>query len=237
MKLPRLTYWHDTTPRAGALNMALDEAMLNQATDPWLRVYGWDQPSISIGFSQTVASIPDPYKAWPVVRRWTGGGVVVHDGDWTYTLVAPRGHPLCEQPAPQTYHWIHEAMIAALEEAGIHGGMLQPLNTSDGMGICFVEPAKFDVVLAGQKIAGAGQRRTRAGLLHQGTLQPTKVPHDFGAIFAKHLSDAVFEISQPNAEALLLPEAQSLAAHKYGAVSWLSERTPTSSSALANSGG
>jgi len=237
MKLPRLTYWHDTTPRAGALNMALDEAMLNQATDPWLRVYGWDKPSISIGFSQTVASIPDPYKAWPVVRRWTGGGVVVHDSDWTYTLVAPRGHPLCEQPAPQTYHWIHEAMIAALEEAGIHGGMLQPLNTSDGMGICFVEPAKFDVVLAGQKIAGAGQRRTRAGLLHQGTLQPTRVPYDFGALFSRHLADAVSELSQPSAEALLLPEAQSLATHKYGAVSWLSERTPASSSALANSGG
>ena len=43
------------------------------------------------------------------------------------------------------------------------------------MGLCFVEPAKYDVILEGQKIAGAGQRRTRSGLLHQGTLQPVKV--------------------------------------------------------------
>jgi len=96
------------------------------------------------------------------------------------------------------------------------------------MGVCFVEPAKFDVVLGGQKIAGAGQRRTRTGLLHQGTLQPTRVPHHFGAIFAQHLSDAVAEITQPDAESLLLPEAQNVAAHKYGAPSWLTDRSPAS---------
>jgi lipoate-protein ligase A len=233
MKLPRLIYWHDTAPRAGALNMSLDEAMLNQAADPWLRVYRWEQPSISIGFSQNVGAVPEPYQGWPIVRRWTGGGVVVHDGDWTYTLVAPRGHPLCEQPAPQTYHWIHEAMIAALEEAGIHGSTLQPLNTSDGMGVCFVEPAKYDVVYQGQKIAGAGQRRTRAGLLHQGTLQPVKVPENFGSLFARHLSESVAEFTQAEAESRLLAEAQNLAAYKYGAASWLSDRTPLAAAPLA----
>jgi lipoate-protein ligase A len=149
----------------------------------------------------------------------------VHDGDWTYTLVAPHGHVLCDQPAPQTYHWIHEAMIAALDEAGISGCTLQPLSTSDGMGICFVEPAKYDVIREGQKIAGAGQRRTRSGLLHQGTLQPVKVPAEFGAVLAKHLSESVVEMTPPEAEKLLLPFAQKLASEKYGAESWIKERS------------
>ena len=235
MKLPRLTFWHDLTPRPGSLNMALDEAMLGAATDPWLRVYAWDRPTISIGFSQPLSAVPEAYQAWPVVRRWTGGGVVVHDSDWTYTLTAPRGHPLCEQPAPQTYHWIHEAMIAALEEAGITGSTLQPLSTSDGMGVCFVEPAKYDVVWQGQKIAGAGQRRTRAGFLHQGTLQPVQVPADFGSMFAKHLAEEVSVISQTDAWSLLMKEADLLTHQKYGAPSWLTERTATP--ALADSSG
>lgn len=226
MKLPRLTFWHDLTLREGPLNMALDEAMLAAATEPWLRVYRWSHPTISIGFSQNAATaVPAPYREWPIVRRWTGGGVVVHDGDWTYTLVAPQGHLLCEQPAPQTYHWIHQAMVAALEEAGIQGSTLQPLSTSDGMGVCFAEPAKYDVVWQGQKIAGAGQRRTRAGLLHQGTLQPVKVPENFGSLLAKHLAEEVNEVSQTEAETSLLSTAEKLAKQKYGTAGWLEERT------------
>jgi lipoyl(octanoyl) transferase len=225
MKLPRLIYWHDRVPRAGALNMALDEAMLAAASDPWLRAYHWEKPAISIGFSQNVTAVPAPYQEWPVVRRWTGGGVVVHDGDWTYTIVAPQGHVLCDQPAPQTYHWIHEGMIAALEEVGVTGCTLQPLSTSDGMGVCFVEPAKHDVLYQGQKIAGAGQRRTRGGLLHQGTLQPVKVPEDFGMMFAKHLAESVIEVKQDEVESLLLPAAEKLVAQKYGAESWIKQRS------------
>lgn len=224
MKLPRLIFWHDETPREGPLNMALDEVMLGAAEDAWLRAYHWTQPSISIGFSQKLEAVPEEYRSWPVVRRWTGGGVVVHDGDWTYTLVAPQGHVLCDQPAPQTYHRIHEAMLMALEKVGVTGGTLQPVSTSDGMGVCFVEPAKYDVVWREQKIAGAGQRRTRAGFLHQGTLQPVKVPGSFGAVFAAELAEEVVLMPQGEAEARFLEAAKKLAAVKYGAESWLKER-------------
>ncbi len=94
--LDHLTLWLDDTPREGALNMALDEAMLFGASDVWMRVYKWSVPTISIGFSQPVSVVPADKAEWPVVRRWTGGGVVVHDGDWTYTLAAPGGHAVSE---------------------------------------------------------------------------------------------------------------------------------------------
>ena len=78
MKLDTLRLWHDVTPRGGAFNMALDEAMLELADEPWLRVYGWREPTISIGFSQSLGAIPENRRDWLVVRRWTGGGVVEH---------------------------------------------------------------------------------------------------------------------------------------------------------------
>ena len=223
--LDDLTLWLDETPRDGALNMALDEAMLFHAQSVWMRVYKWAVPTLSIGFSQPLTVVPVDKASWPVVRRWTGGGVVVHDGDWTYTLAAPAGHPVSEQRAVETYRWIHEAMIAALEEVGISGGVLQPEHTSDGMGVCFVEPAKYDVVLDGQKIAGAAQRRVKAGFLHQGTIQPVKLPEEFGELFAGSLARHVTVADAGEVERLLMPRAEELVRCKYGTPEWLQDRS------------
>lgn len=225
MSLPILHLWQDNTPRLGPVNMGLDEAMLSAAGDPWLRIYGWQEPSLSIGFSQALTMVPPEKAGWPLVRRWTGGGVVVHDGDWTYTLAVPTHVPLSGQKAVETYRWIHECMIDAMTEVGIEGGELQPEHTSDGMGVCFVEPAKFDVVWQGQKIAGAAQRRSKVGLLHQGTIQSLQLPERFGMAFAQKLGHEIRVVSQEEAEAALLPRALELAEHKYGTSSWRDHRT------------
>jgi lipoyl(octanoyl) transferase len=224
MKLDTLRLWHDVTPRSGALNMAFDEAMLEAAAEPWLRVYHWERPTISIGFSQPLTLIPAERRGWPVVRRWTGGGVVEHDGDWTYTLAVPARLALGEQRAVETYRWIHEAMVAALEESGVAGCSLQPESTSDGMGVCFEEPARFDVVHEGRKIAGAAQRRARTGFLHQGTIQPLKPPAGFALAFARALARQPEEVNQDDALGVFAERASILAADKYGAASWLADR-------------
>jgi lipoate-protein ligase A len=225
MKLPVLHLWLDSTPRSGPLNMALDEVMLAAAQQAWMRVYAWREPTISIGFSQELERVQPQHQAWPVVRRWTGGGVVVHDGDWTYTLAAPQGSDLCEMRAADSYHFIHESMLLALRECGITDCVLQPESTSDGMGICFQEPAKYDLVHAGQKIAGAGQRRAKAGFLHQGTVQPLQVPEGFALKFAQQLAREVRLVTQAEAEAALLPVALGLVPRKYGSAEWTRHRS------------
>ena len=113
---------------------------------------------------------------------------------------------------------------AALHESGIADCALQPESTSDGMGVCFVEPAKFDVVQRGQKIAGAAQRRAKAGFLHQGTVQPLKVPEDFGAAFARQLAHEVRLVAQTEAEAALMAVAEDLVQRKYGSAEWTRHR-------------
>ena len=88
-----------------ALNMAADEALLLSA--PWrgrplLRFYEWDRPAVSIGYVQTIAAAPEGYAA---VRRPTGGGVVYHDFDFTYTVMFPAGHWLCDVDRVASYDW------------------------------------------------------------------------------------------------------------------------------------
>ena len=224
MKLRTLRLWHDLTPRGGAQNMAFDEAMLGAAREPWLRVYRWSEPTISFGFSQSLGAIPLPRRSWPAVRRWTGGGVVEHDGDWTYALAVPPHIPLSGQLAADTYRWIHEAVIAAFEESGVTGCALQARSTSDGMGVCFEEPARFDVVWQGRKVAGAAQRRSKGGLLHQGTIQPLRPPGGFAGFFARALADQVEMVGQHDALSRLEAAAELLVAGKYGATSWLENR-------------
>jgi lipoyl(octanoyl) transferase len=225
MSLPTLQLWIDETPRFGPLNMALDEVMLAKAQSPWLRVYQWAEPSLSIGFSQALSKVPAEKSDWPLVRRWTGGGVVVHDGDWTYTLAVPASVPLSDAKAVETYRWVHECLIAALEASGEQGLELQADNTSDGMGVCFVEPAKFDVVWQGRKIAGAAQRRSKQGLLHQGTLQEIPVRAGLAQSFANQLATEVLPVIQAEAEALLLESAKKLAQEKYATEAWRLHRT------------
>lgn len=211
------------------MNMALDEAMLQSAREPWLRVYRWAEPTVSIGFSQPATAVPEARRDWPLVRRWTGGGVVVHDGDWTYTLAVPASHPASRERAPEFYRRVHEALMAALAECGVGGCELQSSSAGDGMGVCFEEPARFDVVgRRGEKLAGAAQRRAAAGLLHQGSVQSLEIPGGLAARFAADLAGEIAVVTQDEAEALLMDAARDLAVGKYGTPSWLENRTAPS---------
>jgi len=75
--------------------------------------------------------------------------------------------------------------------------------------------------LNGRKIAGAAQRRTRAGLLHQGSIRDVDLAEDFGERFAQALS-AVCTDRKINDD--VLKRARELAEHKYGTDIWLQKR-------------
>ena len=71
--------------------MAVDEALLRHVQTPLLRIYGWETACVSIGYFQKATVAPSDR---PFVRRYTGGGLVEHGRDLTYTLVLPADHPL-----------------------------------------------------------------------------------------------------------------------------------------------
>lgn len=157
-----------------AFNMALDEALLLEAPQlaaPVLRFYGWSQPAASFGYFQHYAEIERTTRLRPLVRRPTGGGLVPHDADWTYSLVFPPGHEWYSLAAVESYQRAHEWVRNAFRRVGVTSELASCCRKS-APGQCFVGYEKFDVLWEGRKIAGAAQRRTKTGLLIQGSVQP-----------------------------------------------------------------
>jgi lipoate-protein ligase A len=72
-----------------------------------------------------------------------------------------------------------------------------------------------------RKIAGAAQRRTRRGLLQQGSIQGITTNTNLAEKFAQALSTdcSEFEINEE-----VLQRARELAQQKYGTESWLRKR-------------
>jgi len=161
-------------PGGAAFNMALDEALLESVARlgaPVLRGYGWSQPAATFGYFQHFAEIEQATLLRPLLRRPTGGGLVPHDADWTYSLVFPPGHEWHSLRAEESYRRVHEWIQAAFTKLGV-ATELAPCCKKTAPGQCFVGYEKFDLLWHGRKIAGAAQRRNKLGLLIQGSVQP-----------------------------------------------------------------
>ena len=182
-----------------AFNMALDEALLENAARlgaPVLRFYGWTQPAATFGYFQKFSEVAAATHLRPLIRRPTGGGIVPHDADWTYSAIFPPGHEWHSLKAEESYRRIHDWLRLALAELKIETELaacckkLTPvcrsrgdethsekrLLTSSPTSACFTGHEKFDLLWHGKKIAGAAQRRNKLGLLIQGSVQPPPMP-------------------------------------------------------------
>ena len=185
----RMRIWDDDLPRSGPEAMAIDEWLLESCEVPLLRIYRWSGEWGSLGYFGEIAAAKSAFPGLQWVRRRTGGGVVDHRADWTYTIIDPAGGPLARARGDESYRLIHEALAAALRECGIECRLSAGEGGNDASA-CFQNPVRRDLLGAdGNKIAGAGQRRTQCGLLHQGSLALGKMP-DSGLVenFANRLA-------------------------------------------------
>lgn len=176
-----MTYdlWHvlDSGLGSGAWNMALDEALLEampRLGRPVLRFYGWTEPAASFGYFQKYRDIETLTALRPLVRRPTGGGLVPHDRDWTYSIAVPSGHEWFELAAIESYRRAHQWLGLAFERLGV-STILAPTSRKAQPGQCFVGHEQSDLLWENRKIAGAAQRRRKEGLLIQGSVQPPPV--------------------------------------------------------------
>ena len=208
-------------------NMAMDEILLQNTREngvPLIRIYDWDRPSVSIGYVQRYDAAP--YEKYTVVRRPTGGGIVYHDNDLTYTAVVPADDPICKLNRIDSYHVFHEAILKTLGELGLEGSLspdkCAPVDRATMQ--CFNTPTRYDVIADGKKYAGAAQRRTRDGILHQGSIDLTFLECDKKLLTKKLL--AAFE-KQFNMNFIdfkpdsgLLKKTAELAGKKYALENW-----------------
>jgi lipoate-protein ligase A len=213
----------DPEPHGGALNMALDEALLQCAVQPTLRIYRWREPSVSLGYFGTFAAAHDAASGREMVRRWTGGGLVEHGCDLTYTLIVPRKDEFFGHRALDSYRLIHESIAAWLGEAGIDATVAQTAK-DDHSGACFHGHVRHDLLTTQGKVAGAAQRRTRWGLLHQGSIQLLRPFHEGSKFSTAPGRLATFFASEVTPMAIapgVHETAEKLAREKYATEGWL----------------
>jgi lipoate-protein ligase A len=169
-------------PRPAALNMAIDELLTRRASGgcaPTLRFYRWQTPAVTVGYFEDVARSAARFHAsergFPVVRRITGGGAVRHGADLTFSLILNVPTRYFSSDVKSSYLKINEAVRVGLRED--HPSLdyadcrSAPSQSAKQKGrVCFESPSCYDLLLAGRKVLGGSQRRTRGVMLHQSTL-------------------------------------------------------------------
>ncbi len=224
------------------MNMAIDEALLEVAKIPSIRFYRWNSPALSFGYFGKFADVADYEPERDLVRRWTGGGIVFHGDDLTYSIMIPAHDAMFAESSAFTYAAIHSALRDVLDNLGLRAALVAPTDPNDAgaavndrgyNGVCFANPVRADVIVNGRKVAGAAQRRTRAGLLHQGSIQlatgrvrPTGGHVDLGKDLSERFAN---ELSANRVERKLdgndiLNRADEIAARKYETADWLQRR-------------
>ncbi len=178
-------------PLAGAVNMARDEAILEQVNDgqspPTLRFYQWYEPTISLGYFQKYEQFQqqdEVIRKMPAVRRLTGGGAILHDSELTYSIVLPLGERADDYcinteilGIENLYQLIHNSFTDVLTELGIniaYRGGTDRGNSQRGPFFCFARLHRLDLVVGNDKLLGSAQRRITNAVLQHGSLILTR---------------------------------------------------------------
>ena len=156
--------------------MALDEALMaraRRAGETVLRVYGWSQPTLSLGRNQRAVGIYHEAllaeRGVGVVRRPTGGRALLHHREITYSVTAP-----CEDTGALVaeYGRINALLSAALDSLGVPVVAAAPATraAAPSAAPCFAEPARGELTLRGRKLVGSAQWRERGAMLQHGSI-------------------------------------------------------------------
>lgn len=169
-------------PRTAALNMAIDEYLLESQKKPGalptLRFYRWSEPAYSIGYFQSVEETAKRFrckeKRISVVRRLTGGGIVEHGKDLTFSLTMRYPNELMGNTLKDSYLRINSALLRGLKPLYPELDFVDCHKATEPrpsrFSVCFEEPVCTDLALHGKKVVGASQRRRRGVLLYQSSV-------------------------------------------------------------------
>lgn len=168
----------DTNGNNGAMNMAIDEALLvaqaKYNTPPVLRVYKFVPPTLSIGFFQSAQKEVDfdnlKKMGYDFVRRSTGGRAVLHDRELTYSITIAYPNKILEMSLLDSFHFLSKGIIKAIEILGGNAYFSQSEDREVSSPSCFASPTFSDILMNGKKVVGSAQMRNKLGLLQHGSI-------------------------------------------------------------------
>jgi lipoyl(octanoyl) transferase len=168
-------------------NMAMDEALLEGYLElglgPVLRIYGWKPVSFSFGYFQ------DPLvnfnikecelRGMKFVRRITGGGVLYHHDDISYSIIASPEDFGSAVSVVESFKRTCAFLINMYKKMGIDAGFacdrkdyekryIRPSLADPNL--CMASHEKYDIVSGDRKLGGNAQKRRRGAVMQHGSI-------------------------------------------------------------------
>jgi lipoate-protein ligase A len=209
----------DSGAAAAEENMATDKKLLETISEgdaPILRFYSWKGTCATYGYfnnPEEHLNLENVAKhGLDLARRPTGGGIIFHTHDFTFSAIVPSSHPRFSTNTLENYAFINEAVIDALAPLAaparlFHRGL--PEKDSLSRQFCMAKPTQYDVMIDGKKVGGAAQRRTKNGFLHQGTISLAIPPLPFLRDVLKN-NEVIIDAMLANSYCLLTDQQKNL---------------------------
>ena len=162
--------------------MAVDEALLlafdPASSLPVLRLYGWEPPALSLGRFQDAAAVLDlprcRAEGVPIVRRITGGGVIYHADELTYSIVCATHHLPPTPSIRESFRHLTAFLLRFHERLGLHPRYAADHGHGRRLGertpYCFAGHESYDILIGGRKIGGNAQRRLKEVVFQHGSI-------------------------------------------------------------------
>ncbi|MCX6353318.1 MAG: biotin/lipoate A/B protein ligase family protein [Candidatus Aureabacteria bacterium] len=186
-------------------NMALDETLLDSYCDrgapPTLRIYGWHPPAFSIGYFQDPRVNLDLDQCErhkiAVVRRMTGGAVLFHFHDISYSIVCTLSDLRINYPIKYSYEILSSFLINLYRYLGLEPSFalqadpalrhtLRMLNSKPEF--CQATTEMHDIVIGNKKIGGNAQRRRNNVILQHGSIPLRNMIESAGFALKENIS-------------------------------------------------
>jgi len=168
----------DRMPQRGSWNMAVDDYLFRSLPErprTYLRFYRWQRPTVSLGYSQDIRRAVDlkycEQQGIDIVRRMTGGKLVLHHKEVTYSICSSDGETFTSTLI-DSYRLVSEALMQGLKLMGLRPCLADaPPNSYLKLNLpCFSYPARNEVEVNGKKIVGSAQKRAGSRFIQHGSI-------------------------------------------------------------------
>jgi lipoyl(octanoyl) transferase len=162
-------------------NMAIDEAIAREQSvaeqPPTLRFYGWSPSSFSLGYFQDAYKVLNISRCEnekiPFVRRFTGGEVIFHDQELTYSLSFPETAFGTLNSVKESFKINSSFILEAYRKLGLDAGFVSSgsKGARDPAGaLCFESCEEYDIMVQRKKLGGSAQRRIKNIIFQHGSI-------------------------------------------------------------------
>ena len=188
-------------PADAIYNMALDEELFNRYMEdgiPVFRVYSWSSPSFTYGVSQRIENEIDmklcALDGVGIAKRMTGGGVLLHDNEITYSLVCAKEDIGELDGVFVSYRKICVFLISFYRSLGLDASFALEAEDFEARcaphELCSASREKYDIVINGRKMGGNAQKRKRCAVFQHGSI-PISVNWTFMRRYARSLPEDI----------------------------------------------